>query len=107
MDDAEFLRLADECIARAARWLEGLDPEQVDYTAGDGVLTIEFADGARFVLSRQQAARQMWLAAGAAGFHYRWDDGSGSWRDEKDRHELFDRLAALISAQTGGKVSPA
>ncbi len=107
MDETEFMRLADACMAKAAKWLQDLDPDQVDYTAGDGMVTIEFADGARFVLSRQQAAKQIWLAAGAAGFHYRWDEASGSWQDDKDRHELFTRLAELISGRIGQAVSPA
>ena len=107
MDDAEFMRLADACVARAARWLEGLDADEVDYTAGDGVVTIEFADGARFVLSRQQAAKQMWLAAGASGFHYGWDQSASNWRDDKDRHELFARMAELIGAKLGHPVEMA
>ncbi len=107
MDEKEFMRLADACLARAAAWLEGLDPDEVDYTAGDGVVTIEFADGARFVLNRQQAAQQVWLAAEAAGFHYGWDDGSKSWREEKDRHELFARMAKLIASRLGHPVDAA
>jgi len=37
------------------------------------LLTIEFPDDARFVLNRQTGASQMWLAAGARAWHYRWD----------------------------------
>jgi iron-sulfur cluster assembly protein CyaY len=107
MDEKEFMRLADACMAKAAKWLEGLDPDQVDYTTGDGMVTIEFADGARYVLSRQQAVKQIWLAADAAGFHYRWDDSSANWQDEKDHHELFARLAELIAGRLGQSVSPA
>jgi CyaY protein len=107
MDEKEFMRLADACMAKAAKWLEGLDPDQVDYTTGDGMVTIEFADGARFVLSRQQAVKQIWLAAGAEGLHYRWDETSGSWQDDKDRRELFARLAELISSRIVENISPA
>ena len=107
MDEKEFMRLADACMAKAAKWLEGLDPDQVDYTTGDGMVTMEFTDGTRFVLSRQQAVQQIWLAADAEGLHYRWDGNSGSWRDDKDRHELFARLAELISNRIGENISPA
>lgn len=106
MDENEFLRLADTCLSSAAKWLETLDPDEVDYTTGDGVVTIEFPDGARFVLSRQRAARQMWLAADASGFHYGWDDGSRTWREEKDHHELFARLAELLGGKFGHPVDP-
>lgn len=107
MDESEFMRLADACLASAAKWLEALDPDEVDYTTGDGVVTIEFPDGGRFVLSRQRAAKQMWLAASAAGFHYGWDEASGTWREEKDRHELFARLSELLTGKLGHPVAPA
>jgi iron-sulfur cluster assembly protein CyaY len=107
MDESEFLQLADACLTKAAKWLENLDPDQVDYTTGDGVVTIEFPDGVRFVLSRQRAAEQIWLAAVAAGFHYSWDASSGTWRETKDRHELFTRLAELLTGKLGQPVDPA
>ncbi len=44
MDQHEFMQLADQCLARAAAWLEQLDPDEVDYLTGDGVLTMEFGD---------------------------------------------------------------
>ena len=106
MDESEFMQMAEECLAQAAKWLETLDPDEVDYTTGDGVVTIEFADGARFVLSRQRATKQVWLAAGASGFHYGWDVGSGTWREEKDQHELFARLSELLAGKLGHPIDP-
>ena len=73
MDDNEFRDRSDAALAKVAKWLEDLDPDEVDYTTADGVVTIEFAGGAKFILSRQAQMKQMWLAAGAHGFHYSWD----------------------------------
>jgi iron-sulfur cluster assembly protein CyaY len=99
MDEQHYLRAADACLERAARWLGAV--EDVDVTTGDGLLTIEFEDGARFVLNRQSAARQMWLAAGARAWHYRWDASREAWLDDRDRHELFDRLAQEVGGKLG------
>jgi CyaY protein len=99
MDEQQYLRSADACLERAARWLGAV--EDVDVTTGDGLLTIEFEDGARFVLNRQSAARQMWLAAGARAWHYRWDASRGAWLDDRDGHELFDRLAQEVGGKLG------
>ena len=55
MDPKEFVARSEACIDRVAKWLEDFDPDEVDYSAGDGALTIEFPDAARFVLSRQSA----------------------------------------------------
>lgn len=105
MDEREFLEAAAACIDRAGRWLDDL--EELDVTAGDGLVTIEFDDGARFVLNRQAAAKQMWLAAGARAWHYRWDAARGAWVDDRDGHELFDNLRAVVADKLGQPVSGA
>jgi len=99
MDEQGYLRAADACLERAARWLEPL--EEIDITASDGLVTMEFEDGTRFVLNRQAAARQIWLAAGARAWHYRFDDAAGVWVDDRDGHELFGRLATAVGEKLG------
>ncbi|HYB92363.1 MAG TPA: iron donor protein CyaY [Candidatus Binataceae bacterium] len=106
MDDSEFIRRSDECLQRVARWLEGFDPDEVDYSSADGSVTIEFPDGARFILSRQSATRQVWLAAGAHGWHFDWDAKTGRWVDDKDGRELYARLASAIAEKLGHDVEP-
>src|SRR4029453_6356565 len=76
MDDQEYHLAADACLERVARWLG--DVEELDVTASDGLVTVEFEDGTRFVLNRQSATHQMWLAAGAPARHYGWGRGGGS-----------------------------
>jgi CyaY protein len=93
MDPKEFVVRSEACLARVARWLEDFDPDEVDYNTGDGALTIEFSDGGRFVLSRQSANSQVWLAAGAHG-----------WVDDKDGHDLYARLAESLSEKLGQPV---
>lgn len=105
MDDSEFRERSDACVGKVAKWLEDLDPDEVDFSTAEGVVTIEFADGAKFVLSRQSQMKQMWLAAGAHGFHYNWDDARATWLDDKDGHELYSRLAEAISEQIGHPVA--
>lgn len=106
MDEREFQKRADECLQRVGRWLEGFDPDELDYATSDGVVTLSFADGKRFVLNRQSAAGQMWLAAGARAWHYRWDAARGAWLDDKDGHELLERLGSTVSEKLGRSVRP-
>src|SRR5215468_9975904 len=94
MDEQEYLRAADACLDRVGRWLGEL--EDVDVTAGDGLVTLEFDDGARFVLNRQAAARQIWLAAGARAWHFGWDDARHTWVDDRDGHDLYGRIAEVV-----------
>jgi len=104
MDDNEFRERSDACLGKVAKWLEDFDPDDVDFNTADGVVTIEFAAGAKFILSRQSQMKQMWLAAGSHAYHYNWDAGKAVWLDDKDSHELFQRLAESISEQTGHPV---
>ena len=105
MDSHEYHRLADACLERVADWLEDFDPDEVDYNTTDGVVTLEFSDGQRFVLNRQAAANQMWFAAGARAWHYDWDADAAAWKDDRDQHELFARVAEVVSDKIGRKVS--
>lgn len=97
MDNQEYLGLADACLSKICVWLESFDPDELDFSVGDGLVTLEFADGTRFVLNRQAAAQQLWLAAGARAWHYKWDASEGVWVDDKDKHDLYTQLAKVVS----------
>ena len=105
MDDQEFTRLSDSCLQRAAAWLEDFDPDELDYSTADGSVTVEFPDGTKFILSRQSATRQVWLAAAAHGHHFDYDPAQASWRDDKTGDELFATFAAAIAERLGHEVA--
>ena len=100
----EYLHLADACLARVTRWLEGFDPDEVDYSTTDGMVSLEFPDGSRFVLNRQSGNHQMWFAAGVRAWHYSWDPGRETWVDDRDGHVLYDRIAEVVGEKVGHPV---
>jgi CyaY protein len=102
MNETEFEALASEALQRIEHALEasGVD---ADWELKDGgVLEIEFADGSKIIVNRHGVAREIWVAARAGGFHFRWD--GSSWRDSRDGSELFAALSRLVSAQSGSAV---
>lgn len=102
MDETQFHALAGEALQRIERALEasGID---ADYELKEGgVLEVEFADGSKIIVNRHGAAREIWVAARAGGFHFKWD--GVSWRDSRDGSELFAALSKLVSAQSGSAV---
>lgn len=107
LDPEEYQRHAEACLARVARWLEGLDPDEVDYSTGDGKVQIEFPDDTRFVLNRQGAASQMWFAAIDRAWHYDWDGARATWVDDRDGHDLYANLAAVVGRKLGRALGPA
>src|SRR6266853_1911930 len=102
MDETEFAALAEQALERIEASLEesGVDAD-VELKPG-GVMEIEYADGSRMVINRHAAAREIWVAARAGGFHFRWD--GGAWRDTREGTELFAALSKLVSAQGGAPV---
>jgi len=102
MNETEFEALAGEALQRIERALEasGIDAD-CELKEG-GVLEVEFADGSKIIVNRHGVAREIWVAARAGGFHFRWD--GASWRDSRDRAELFAVLSKLVSAQSGRAV---
>src|SRR5258707_7867346 len=102
MDETEFSALAEQALEAMEASLEesGVDAD-VELKPG-GVIEIEYADGSRMVINRHAAAREIWVAARAGGFHFRWD--GAAWRDTREGTELFAALSALGSAQSGQPV---
>jgi CyaY protein len=102
MNDSEFITLADQALKRIELALEASDAD-LDYSmTGSGVLEIEFDDGSKIIVNRHGAAKEMWVAARAGGFHFRWN--GQAWSDTRTASELMVVLSDLVSAQSGAKV---
>lgn len=104
MDVQTFSTLSKEFLGRVEDWLETFDPEELDYEMSDGVVTLEFADGSKFVLNRQAGNHQMWLAAGVSAWHYDWDAESQTWLNDRDGHELCACLSRVVGEKLGRDV---
>jgi CyaY protein len=105
MDTTQYQKHAKECLARVEAWLEDFDPDELDFTPSDGVVTMEFADGTRYVLNRQSAASQIWFAAVDRAWHFVWDADRGAWIDDKGGRELYELIAERVGEKLGRAVS--
>lgn len=103
MDDKEFNALADTILTRIEMALDASDAAIDFELAAGGVLELEFADGSKIIVNRHGAAREIWVAARAGGFHFRWN--GECWRDTRDGTELLEKLSTLASQQAGEVVS--
>ncbi|QRM18480.1 iron donor protein CyaY [Dechloromonas sp. TW-R-39-2] len=102
MDDKEFNGLADAALARIDAALDVCEADIDFELAAGGVLEIEFEDGSKIIVNRHGVAREIWVAARAGGFHFRWD--GSAWVDTRDGAELMQKLSALASQQAGEAV---
>ena len=102
MDDPQFEARAAAALEKIESALEASGAD-VDFELKEGgILEIEFADGAKIIVNRHGAAREIWVAARSGGFHFRWD--GAAWRDTRSGEELFAALSQLLSAQLGRRI---
>ena len=102
LTDAEYQRLASGALARIEstldRWLED-DVIDIDSQRTGGLLELSFPAGSKIVINTQPPLHELWLAARAGGYHFKWVDGA--WRDTRDGAEFFARLSQEATAQAG------
>ena len=103
MNDSEFNELADHALKQIEERLEQSDADLDFSMISSGVLEIELSDGSKIVVNRHAAAQEIWVAARAGGFHFRWENGA--WRNTRDQSELMTSLSALLSTQSGEPIS--
>ena len=103
MDDKDFSREADAVLAHLDRALEQCGADLDFELQPGGILEIEFADGSKIIINRHGVAKEIWVAARAGGFHFRWNNGR--WEDTRDGRELLQKLSDLASQQAGDPVN--
>ena len=103
MTDAQYQRETTALLARIEaatdRWLQD-DVIDIDTQRTGGLLELSFPDGSKIIINTQPPLHEVWLAARAGGYHYRWVEGR--WLDTRDGSEFIEALLRNASAQ-GGK----
>jgi CyaY protein len=103
VDEKQFGALAQNALDALERALAACDANLDFELKEGGIIEIELDDGAKIIVNRHLAAREIWVAARSGGFHYRWD--GAAWRDTRDGSELFEALSKLLSSGLGRRVS--
>lgn len=103
MDESTFDELGREELLHLEQALDDVDPDDVDLTSSDGVLTLELRDGVKIVVNTHRAARQIWMAAVASAWKFDYDQSDGRWRTGSD--ELRATVARVIKDRVGVDVS--
>src|SRR5689334_20884330 len=93
MDEREFEQRASSALHK----LESALQDEVEVDLSGGVLTLEFDDGARFVVNSHAAAQQIWLSANMTAWHFGWHEATQSWRDTRSGAELYTELGRLVA----------
>jgi CyaY protein len=114
MTEATFERMADTELAALLSALDGLhDDLEIDLESG--ILTLEFSDGAKYVINSHRAARQIWMAAERNAWHFDPAVGASAAPDERDAararwtaakggDELWSVVEAVVTRKLGQPV---
>jgi CyaY protein len=102
MTDSEYLDRADALLKAVESNCDRINDESdadVDNQRVGGMVTLTFANRSQIVINQQKPLHEIWLAARAGGFHYRWIDGQ--WQDTKGQGEFFAVLSSNATVQAG------
>ncbi len=97
MTETEYEAVAVPALRELVRALDALDVAGFEAELASDILTIEFVDGARYVVNSHRAARQIWMAAELAAWHFDWVPDKSSWIAAKSGDELWSTLEGALS----------
>jgi CyaY protein len=102
-EEAGFDAIGRAELAYIEEKLADVDPDDIDISTSDGVLTLALRDGVRVVINTHRAARQIWMAAVASAWHFdppRPGDPGGMWRTAAG-DELRSTVRRVIQERLG------
>jgi CyaY protein len=106
MTDSEYMDLAEALLKTVERGCDRINDESdadLDNQRVGGMVTLTFSNRSQIIINLQKPLHEIWMAARAGGFHYRWD--GAQWVDTKGHGEFFDHLSRCASEQAGQPLS--
>jgi len=100
MTDLEFLDRAEAVLRAIETSCDRINEQSdadIDNQRVGGMVTLVFGDRSQIVVNLQKPLHEIWLAAKAGGFHYKFD--GTSWMDTKGGGEFFANLSRYASEQ--------
>ncbi len=101
MTDNEFFRLAEATLSSIESTVDESGAD-IDIERSGNVLTLEFVNRSKIIVNLQPPMHEIWIAAKAGGFHYRYHDGV--WHDARNNTEFFTALTRYVSEQAQEKI---
>lgn len=102
--ESEYEKLAVPELHKLVEALDALETDDVEAELESDILTLEFSDGARYVINSHRAARQIWMAAERSAWHFDWDATQNAWVAKKTGDELWQTLTETLARKLGQPV---
>jgi CyaY protein len=102
MSDLEYLDRAEavlQAVEIACDRINDQTDADVDNQRTGGMVTLTFENRSQIIINLQKPLQEIWMAARAGGFHYKYAEGQ--WLDTKSSLEFFKELSRYASEQAG------
>ena len=102
MTDLEFQDRAEallNVVESACDRINDQTDADVDNQRVGGMITLSFPNGSQIIINLQKPLHEVWMAAKAGGFHYKFD--AGHWMDTKGNGEFLANLSLYAGEQAG------
>ena len=102
MTDPEYMDRAESLLRLVETGCDRINDEtdaDVDSQRVGGMVTLTFRNGSQIVVNLQKPLHEVWLAARAGGYHYKFD--GARWMDTKGQGEFFDNLSRQATRLAG------
>ena len=106
MTDPEFMTHAESLLKAVEADCDRINDEtqtgadvDIDNQRTGGMITLTFANRSQIIINLQKPLQEIWMAAKAGGFHYKFS--SSQWLNTKDGSEFFAALTRYASEQAG------
>ena len=101
MTDSDYLGRAEAVLTRIEQAADDSDAD-IEIERSGNVLTLEFENGSKIIVNLQPPMQEIWIAAKAGGFHFKFVDGQ--WLDTRNGREFFESLSDYATQQVGERV---
>ena len=101
MTDTEYMDRAEALLRLVESGCDRINDEtdaDIDSQRVGGMVTLTFRNGTQIIVNLQKPLHEVWLAARAGGFHYKFD--GARWMDTKGQGEFFENLSRYASEQS-------
>lgn len=102
MTDLEYLDHAEALLRAVEAGCDRINDDSdadIDSQRVGGMVTLSFPNGSQIIVNLQKPLHEVWLAARAGGFHYKFD--GRQWMDTKGDGEFFAALTRYATQQAG------
>jgi CyaY protein len=102
MTDTEYLDHAETLLRNielACDRINDVSDADIDNQRVGGMITLTFPNGSQIIVNLQKPLQEVWMAARAGGFHFRFD--GQRWMDTKGEGEFLSNLSRFASQQAG------